>query len=612
MEYNKNLKIIEELRPDLYKVISETDFDCLKKTTDKIENVSARDGSLITVVTQNEKQVRLNSAFRPLEEAKKWVQQYTFENLNNNVTMYGLGNGYFVSQLLDKMPDNDCLLIYEPCPELFMNTLEHYDLEEILKDNRVIIGIKDINEFDFHKAVREVYGIENLANNKIIVHPGYEKLFVEQLEDFKKEIRESAVSARLEYNTLRKLAKSTFHNTIVNIPKIRNSISATQLKKVWNSDIPVIIVAAGPSVEESLEDLKWAKGKAIIVAVDRITQYLLDKGVIPDFVVSLDAEKEVEYFSSGELVDIPLFCLMLTQPLIMDKQIGRKIVCWAGHYMYKHYQSALNEFPDIEISGSVATFAVSVVSYLGSKKICLVGQDLSFRGESTHAGGVVSNPDGTSGKYVEGINGEKVFSRFDWVEFKIWFEDFIVKNPDITVIDTKKSGALIKGSTLMGLREAVGNEEAPIGALIDNVNQMEATFSKEEFLHIIEQLEFHKDELVKMKKKAKEGIGYCTDLINMVKQGKAHSKSLDSKVKKVKEITDYLGNVDFYSSIDNLIIAFMKSKYIKIFSNKEDETEDLLNVYDSSRCYFEGVVETVKYIEPIMGETVKELREQEQ
>lgn len=611
MEYNKNLEIIKEFRPDLYSKLVDIDLEKLKKVTDSIEKVQARDGSFITVVTAGGKQVRLNSAFRPMEEAKKWVQQFTFNNMNNHVTMYGFGNGYFIQELLNNILEKDCLLIYEPCTELFLNTLHNYDLESILKDSRVIIGIEGINEFDFHKALHDIYGMENLANNKIIVCPGYDKLFLEKFELFKKEIKESAVSARIEYNTLVKFAKSNLKNMFTNIPKLRKSISVTQLKEIWNKDVPAIVVAAGPSLEESLEELRWAKGKAIIVAVDRIVQYLLDHEIKPDIVVTIDPQKDVKNFTSGDEVDIPMFCMMLSQPTIMDKQIGRKIICSSGFYMYKYYLEALNDFPNVIPNGSVATFAVQVLGDLGTKRICLVGQDLAYRGEQTHVGGVVSNPNGVVEKEIDGINGEKVKTRYDWIEFKIWLEDFIATNPDITLIDTKKQGALIKGSTLMGLREAIEDNKVAIEPILESINHILPALREEQFMHIQEQMKNEKDELSQMKKKAKEGIRYCTDLITMVKQGKVVNSNLESKVSKVKQITKYLSEVDFYTNLDQLVIAEMKRDYVKVFSSKEDEKEELLNVYDSSRSFFEAVLETLKFVEPIMEEAIHKLEEQQ-
>lgn len=609
--YQKNLENLEKYKPSLYQKLMELDKEQLDKKTEKIENMPARDGNLITAVTKDGKQVRLNSAFRPVEEANKWVQQYKFDNMNNHVTMYGMGNGYFVRALLDNMPEKDYLLVYEPCTELFLNVLHNFDLEVILKDPRFILGVEKINEFDFHKSLREIYGMENLSNIKFVIHSGYDKLFQNEFQEyFKKEIISSAETARIEHNTLLTRGASMLKNQFINIPLLKDSISITQLKEVWNPDIPVIVVAAGPSLADSLDGLKQAKGKAIVVAVDRSLQYLLDHGVKPDFVTTMDPNKGLEEFSTEDSIDIPMFCLTVSQPLIMEKQIGRKIVCWSGLYLYKYYLEMLDNFPNIKTSFSVATFTVQLLQYLGTKKICLVGQDLSYSGEATHVGGVVSNPGGRIGKMVEGIGGGEVESRYDWIEFIKWFEDFIITYPDTTIIDTKKRGALIKGSVLMDLEEAIGQVDDLVEPMMEQFKAIPPTFNEECFEKIQEKLISDKDGLTQMRKKAKEGIGYCADLINLVKQGKAQNKTVDSKLAKVKEITTYLKGHEFYQNMDNLVIATMNKSFVKVFSKKEEETENLLNIFDSSRSFFEAVLEVIKFIEPIMEETIHKLGEE--
>lgn len=607
MEYKNNLDILKDIRPSFYKKMLETDINKIPKQIEKIDTAFSRDGNTIAIITKKGKEYRLNSAFRPLEEAERWVQQYKFNNMNNNVTMYGLGNGYFAKAILEQLPENDYLFLYEPCAELFMHVLEHYDLESVLMDKRVIIGVEGINAFDFHKALVDKYQITNLSNSIIAIHPVYDKLFPESLSSFKEEIRTSAMTARIYYNTLLLQARKSFVNIFKNIPKIKDSIAVTQLKEVWKPEVPVILVAAGPSVEDSIEQIRSVKEKAVIVAVDRILDYLLNKDIKPDFVVTLDPRKNVNNFTKRESVDIPLFCVMQAQPLIMDKQKGKKIICWSERYMLDKYEKVLGKAPQVSISGSVATFAMTILQYLGTKTICVVGQDLAYSGEVTHAGGVISNPNSKESELVDGINGDKVLSRYDWVEYRMWFEDFIVAYPDIKVIDTKSRGALIRGSIIMSLEDALKQYEKRNEDVVYEVNQIAPTFTAEQFVDIRKQMLEEKKELSKIKQKAKEGVGLCSDLINLVKQNKIQSSSIDSKVKKVKEITKYLKENDFYMNLDDMVVQYMKNKYLQVFSTKENEQDNLLNVYDSSRSYFEGVLEAAKFAEPVLQETIEQL-----
>lgn len=610
MEHNRNLEILKEIRPSLYDTVIKLKEDNIEKVVDSIETTMSRDNNPIATITKEGKAYRLNSAFRPVEEAEKWVQKFTFNNMNNNVTMYGLGNGYFVKAILEKLPEKDFLFIYEPSAQMFLHALEHYDLEAILGDPRVVVGVEGINEFDFHRAIRGLYEVTNLGNTTITIHPVYDKLFLENFESFKEDIKNSAETARINYNTLLFQAKSTFRNAFINIPKIKNSISVTQLKKEWNPDVPVVLVAAGPSVEDSIEELKQNRDKFVLVAVDRILDYLLDHDIRPDFVVTLDPKKNPNNFTKRDHVDVPMFCIMQSRPEIMEKQTGKKIICYTSTYLVDKYMDTLGELPPVPTSGSVATFAAEILRYLGTNKIFLVGQDLAFRGESTHVGGVVSNPFSKKSKMVDGVNGEKVSSRYDWIEYKTWFEEFLIKNPQVELIDTKTSGAFIKGTKLMslsdGLKDYSTMEKKPEAVL----EEIPVTFSEEVFAELLEQMKEEKGQLSKMKQKAKEGVSYSSDLINLVKQNKIQSRSIDSKASKVKEINGFLKEASFYKQLDEMVISHMNSSYLKVFSQKEDETENMLNVFDSSRTFFEGVIEAVNYADTVLEESISALEEE--
>lgn len=613
MVYNKNLEVLKKKVQGFYNKVLDADSQEIESKLEKIETIPARDGNPITVVTYNGKQIRLNSSFCPTEEARKWAKQFNFANMNNNVILYGFGNGYFVNALLDKLPEKDFLIIYEPSSEMFLHVLHNYDLTSILENPRVLISVEGINGNEFHMILDNMFDISNLANSTITIHSGYDKIFSKHFDEFKNTITSSAQTARIYHNTLLRLGEASLKNSFINIPKIRNSISVNQLKKIWNPDIPAIVVAAGPSVEESIQSLKDAKGKAVIVAVDRILQYLIDRDVIPDFVVTLDPKKNEANFSREDNIEVPMFCVLQAKPQIMDKQIGRKIICWSGMYMKEHYKKVEGTYPDAPVSGSVATVATDILYYLGTRKILLVGQDLAFRGESTHVGGVVSNPFSSDSKFVEGVNGEKVKARYDWIEYRNWFQDFIELHDDVTVIDTKTQGTLIKGTKLMSLEEGIkeceegSTSNGKITNVVSDMMALPPTFSEEYFKEISTQLMDDRKILDKMKQKAKEGESLCLDLINMVKQGKPQNRAFETKVEKIKQITDFIGDQNIYKNLDELVIGYMNSSYVKIFKLKEDEKESQLNVFDSSRSYFECVVEAIKSLDSAIEECVKEL-----
>lgn len=55
------------------------------------------------------------------------------------------------------------------------------------------------------------------------------------------------------------------------------------------SDVPAIIVAAGPSLNKNVQELKRAKGKALILVVDAALRAVVNAGITPDLGITIDA-----------------------------------------------------------------------------------------------------------------------------------------------------------------------------------------------------------------------------------------------------------------------------------------------------------------------------------
>ena len=59
--------------------------------------------------------------------------------------------------------------------------------------------------------------------------------------------------------------------------------------------------------------------------------------------------------------------------------------------MSKLYNKYKKDFPNYNVGGSVATAAFNVCLLLKFNRIILIGQDLAYSGDVTHAGGVTNN-----------------------------------------------------------------------------------------------------------------------------------------------------------------------------------------------------------------------------
>lgn len=605
--YEKNLECIKEYKNSMYHSIQKLDNSKISYRLDAITSNQTRDGQLALTIRYQDKEYRLNSPYNPAKEAERWVEQYSFHSINNVITMFGFGNGIFARALTSRLSKGDTLIIYEPCAELFFHVLKYYDITDLLSNSKVFIAIEGINDFDFHNMLRIKTTIMNIKGVIRCTHPNYDKIFTESNLIFWKELRDIYKTTIIQANTAINFGKVYIENILKNIVYLSESATIFELKESLPKDIPAIVVAAGPSVSSQIEELKKAKGKAVIVAVDRILDFLLDSGIVPDFVFTLDPSKPVEYFSKREDISIPLLSFMASNHQIYRIHKGKKIICNCSDFLVSFYRDIGKVPPTIISSGSVATAAFTACVELGFKNIILVGQDLAYKGDATHAGGIEEKVVSNTDILVEGVQGGMVKSRYDWKEYLTWYEDFLTLFPQVNVIDTKDSGAKIKGTKLMTLEEAIGTYSVGEKDFTINSDFLSKTMSENDIDKLLIHLSNGLDQVNILERKAKEAIKLCDKLIFDSKKN-IHSIEIDKNLKKLKNINTLIEEQNIYPLMNYYVQAVSTQKLAEIYHFKDDLTEDSLKTFISSKSIYEAVIEAVDLIRPLLNTAYDDIK----
>lgn len=113
-------------------------------------------------------------------------------------------------------------------------------------------------------------------------------------------------------------------NLFHNIKYLCEGSITTQLCDIIPTNIPAIIVSAGPSLNKNIMELKRAKNKAFIVAVDTAVRPLVNAGIIPDMYVIVDGLKPKELLDFDEAKRIPLMPSITSAKEILENHTGKK------------------------------------------------------------------------------------------------------------------------------------------------------------------------------------------------------------------------------------------------------------------------------------------------
>ena len=603
--YDINMEHIKNYRDFMYKALVDAKVSTTSNRLENIELIDTRNGSKSIVIQKGLNRYRLNSSYNPQEEAKKWVSQFEFKNLHTVIAMYGFGNGVFAKEIISQMGKEDKLFIYEPSAQLLLFVLHHFDLTELITNPQIIIAIENINEFEFHHILLNSLDINNIHNQMRLTYPQYDIIFPESGILFWKELKDAHFRATVNINTQKSFGTRMIENTINNIKYIKNSNTITDLIGTIPDNLPAIVVAAGPSIGRQLEALKEAKGKSVIIAVDRILDYLLDNGIEPDFLVTIDPMKAAQYFSKRDDITIPLMCFVESNSEILDVHKGKKIICNSSDYLIKVYEDNGHIPPQLFPSASVATFAFTACIELGFKRIILVGQDLAYDGNSSHAGGIEEKLVQNNDVMMEGIHGDMIRSRFDWKMFITWYQDMLVLFPDLEVIDAKDKGAKIKGTKVMSLQEAMKlNSNQDIFYEFD-INQLKPTFNQEEWENFGRYIEESVDVLDKIKSKAKEAINAFNLLIKECKVN-LKSRIIDEKLRRIEKINNFIEQQPVYKLIDYYVKAQATQELTDIYQVNDNQVDDSVHTYERARCIFEAIADAADYLKPELEQVLEE------
>ncbi|WP_164997911.1 6-hydroxymethylpterin diphosphokinase MptE-like protein [Methanolobus psychrotolerans] len=190
--------------------------------------------------------------------------------------------------------------------------------------------------------------------------------------------------------TIDNFEKLWMENIAQNMETILSSKSIKDLPK--HEGMSAIVIAAGPSIKENhhLKMLRESDFEGIIIAVDRMFIPLLKEGIIPDYIVNADGDREnIHRFFDDPIVDeyaeqIKVIFATLAPPNAVNRFKGER-------YFYNamidnpHEKKSITKYiryltqkPNINTTGNVGGFGVIFAYYLKCNPIATIGLNLGY------------------------------------------------------------------------------------------------------------------------------------------------------------------------------------------------------------------------------------------
>ena len=477
--FELNIKALEHTQPELAAMLRDTSLDGF--LAEPIQTKTSAPSVRIRFPGA-EKPVLLHSAYDPMREAKRWAENLDIPN-QINLIMIGTGLGYYLLTLFQShLPKIRLLLIIERDIRILKLAFSTTDLRPVImkKGTRWLIGYESSRLIDL--ISKEEWTDIIMHNCKFLTHEPSLQCYPEYYQKVQTALLETISHSEVNLRTSFENRGRNQFNLFMNLPAIFNGYLLNQFKDRFRG-YPAVVVAAGPSLDKNIQQLKKINDRAGLIIVDTAQVTFLRNGLWADAVITGDPTplnfshfEKIESMQEAFLVFHPEVNRQITQKFVSHPYVLPLYDKDALLLTYLFDQEA--QCGTMERAMNVGHLAFNFAQYLGFAPIILVGFDFAFpkEGGTTHVkdaavsrsitaigqDGVVEIGEKAgkaireTGKMllVPGYYGDLVPTTMPFLQYIRALEKTIAECP-FEVIDATEGGAHFEGAIQMPLEEAI-------------------------------------------------------------------------------------------------------------------------------------------------------------
>lgn len=575
--FKENIELLEKVNKLLAEKIKNIPIE---KASENIGAVKNEQGEYLLV--QNQKYV--DDTPSPVEAAKEIYE----ESIKNAVTrhdfiiIFGLGLGNLLDYTHEKSVSN--LILYEPDLNILRFTFEYVDLSRYFTDKRIYITdtIQDCTRYIENKYLLDDKIEFVYIKNYLMQHSSEFAVLTER-------IYEVCNSKIIDMNTTKKMSKYWVRNEIYNASSKKFHYPVSILKNKFK-DKTALILGAGPSLKDNIEEIKKHRDKFVIFAVHRTLKTLVENGITPDFCVIVDA-KWLRYYLSPEndfLKDINLIADIKADNYIQELPFKNLFMYYSQNNIIgeKLFSKISDKIELLEIGGTSTICAYNCAKYLGFSTLIFAGIDLAFKNDTVYCDGQIAAANNqTSVKIqnvlreitkVKSVTGEYIPTRADYASFIKQFEMYFARDKVSDIYNVTSFGAFISGMTYKPFEEIIliiNNDISDTNEIIEKSKEENAQLPKK-IESITQQI------LTEEKNKIKPIVDLINEWFEMYSQ---HPSFFDYATNIITKITSTM------ILQDCLQIELIKFSKLVVSKNIEEKKQFLLELFDVILKYYKNL-----------------------
>lgn len=403
----------------------------------------------------------LHSKYNPQEEARRILTSDFFQTAaaKQGCIFAGIGLGYLAIQYMIEQPDVPVTII-EPDIHTFVCFLAAASQTAFFRHEQLslLIGIspEEASSFLTSANLNSIPLFKHTVS--IAVHNDWYTAFFTLRERTR---TKNSINAK----TLERFGTLWLKNTVKNLHLLYDTAKIRCFRNAF-SGIPVLVLAAGPSLHRQLAVIKKTPQNYLIIAVDTAVRACAHEGIVPDFILSFDPQYWNYLHTAGlDTSKSVLISEAAAFPAVFRQRYRAVFLSESSVPFARFLEQDTAEDCALAAGGSVATTAWDFARYIGAQTVIMAGFDLAFPHNQTHFAGSTfeESAHNVSSRLLtaEQTSCRALYSAFPSLHadysggtvltdrrmlmYAWWFESTLVKYPDIKTYNLMPEGILIPG-----------------------------------------------------------------------------------------------------------------------------------------------------------------------
>lgn len=421
---------------------------------------SSRSGNSIVAVKSGPGFLPLNSKLDPVKEGGKFHFDYDPERFSLLIVL-GCSLGYHLTKAKDVLKKYRKIIVIDILQGIENEILKNEPTSFLAREDNTVF-YSGLSPYDLESRLKKEIDFDSIIGVQVIEHGASVRIFGEYYSSVRSLIKRLIDSEARNSSTVKAFGRLFLRNALNNFSNFSSVKPVKGLKNLFAGE-KVLVVSSAPSIEDIIDYIYRVKNFIYIVAVDSALPLLSDKGIIPDFVISIDPQPRLaEHFIGENRSDARFIFSIVSNPALVKKYGG-----YISLNSHPVSQIIDNLYPGAAGSidsgtGSVAGDALNFCIFAGFSYIGMAGFDFSFSGNNIYARGTAyqrryssifnnrfNTPETFNASYIFKSSGaymsEGKYTRKAFTGYRDSLQSFIENRKISGITFINRKGLLIKG-----------------------------------------------------------------------------------------------------------------------------------------------------------------------